>query len=91
MAASEQEKPKLEGKTCTVHTLQSFGEQVLVEDALDEADIPFAIQTTEDLAFDGAFTAQKGFGRVLVLETDKARARQVIESCLKEARCKRPE
>lgn len=91
MAVHEQEKPKLEGKTRTVHVLQSFGEAVLVEDAIDEADIPFAIQTTEDPAFDGVFAAQKGFGRVLVLEADKARAQQVIETCLKEARCKRTE
>lgn len=54
----------------------------LVEQILEQEGIPFLLQSHQDTAYDGLFTATRGWGMVITREQDAAQALGTIEAVL---------
>jgi hypothetical protein len=75
-----------DGDSCVVYTANSELEAEIIEDALREESIPVMIVSNEDGALDGVFRQQRGWGQVVVLEKDRARAEAIIADLEEELR-----
>ncbi len=70
------------GELVEIRVLNDSMEATLVEDLMKKENIHCLIQKYEDLAFDGLFTKDKGFGRVLVFPEDGEKARTILDDYL---------
>lgn len=61
-----------------IYTLKNLVEASAIEAALKEVGIKFVIRSFTDSAYDDIFIAQKGYGQVLVEETDRPAAEEII-------------
>ncbi len=66
-----------------VHTLRDQVDASVIAHALDEAGIKHVIRTFADSAYDGIFILQKGYGEVLVDESDASRAKEIVEAVIR--------
>lgn len=66
-----------QGRFVSAHTLGDQFEQDLVEQALDEAGIAYAIRLSGDSEFALIFADAQGFGQVLVRVSDADSAKQI--------------
>ncbi|MEW6263739.1 MAG: DUF2007 domain-containing protein [Thermodesulfobacteriota bacterium] len=64
----------------TLTTIENRFEADLITAALTEEGIEFVLRTFEDRAYDGLFVTQKGFGRLLVHESDQAAAQAIVDA-----------
>lgn len=55
----------------------------VIEEALQEEEIPYRLQTSEETTLESVFHLQHGFGIFLVPEEELARAKEVIDAVLK--------
>ena len=74
----EDEQLITEGDSCVVHTASTELEAQIIEDALRDEGIPVMVLPNVDSALDGVFTQTHGWGRILVLERDRARAEEIV-------------
>jgi hypothetical protein len=61
-----------------VYTLQDQVDLSVIRPALGQAGIKYMIRTFTDSAYDGIFIPQRGYGEVLVEESDAAKAKEII-------------
>jgi hypothetical protein len=61
-----------------IYTLQDQVDASVVKTALEEAGIKHVIRNFIDSAYDGIFIPQRGYGDVLVEESDAERAKEII-------------
>ena len=61
-----------------VYTLLDQVDASVIRPALGEAGIKHVIRTFVDSAYNGIFIPQKGYGEVLVEESDAAKAKEII-------------
>jgi len=64
--------------TVLVCVTEDLVQTELVRAALEEAGIQPLIEEIHDTAYDGLFVPQKGWGRVRVLRSDLARAKEAL-------------
>lgn len=81
MSESRNEVPQEE--TIVVWNLADVIEASIVEDALQQADVPAVIDSFHDSAYDGVYTFQKGWGRVRVPKSHANKAVAIIKEALK--------
>ena len=74
------------GSMARVHTLSSEIESQYLVDALHQERIDAVVQTYRELAFDGIFIPQRGWGCIITREEDAARAVEVIHAALEAVR-----
>ena len=67
-----------EGRFVAAHTLNDHFEKDLVEQALEEADIPHAVRMAGESEFALIFEEAQGFGTVLVRAEDAERVGQLL-------------
>lgn len=67
-----------DGRFVAAHTLNDHFEKDLVEQALDQADIPHAIRMAGESEFALIFKDAQGFGTVLVRAEDAARVAELL-------------
>ncbi len=67
-----------EGRFVAAHTLNDHFEKDLVEQALEEADIPHAVRMAGESEFALIFEEAQGFGTVLVRAEDAETVRQLL-------------
>jgi len=68
----------------SVHTLANQFEADVLKSALEDEDIPVIVRCFHDTAYDGIYIPQKGWGRLLVPETHRDRAKSLIAEILKD-------
>ena len=61
-----------------VTTLENRFETDLITDALDQEGIEHVVKPFQDSAYDGLFVTQKGYGLLLVEESQADRAREIV-------------
>jgi len=71
-----------DGPLVRVHVLGNEIEAQVLADVLEREAIHFVIESYRELAFDGLFLPQRGWGCVLTREQDAARAARVISEAL---------
>jgi hypothetical protein len=71
-----------DGPLVRVHVLNSEIEAQVLTDVLEREAIHFVIQSYRELAFDGLFIPQRGWGCILTREEAGARAAKVIGEAL---------
>ena len=59
-------------------TLENRFETDLITNALDQEGIEHVVKPFQDSAYDGLFVTQKGYGLLLVEETQEDRAREIV-------------
>jgi len=64
-----------------IHNLNNQIEAQVIEEELKKAGIKVWIRTFEDLAYNGVFAVQKGYGQVFVELKDKQKAEEIIAEC----------
>ena len=62
----------------TVYTLQDQVDASVIKSALEGEGIKHVIRTFIDSAYNGIFIPQRGYGEVLVEESDAPRAKELI-------------
>jgi hypothetical protein len=70
------------GPLARVHIVESEIEAQVLMDALEHEGILAVVQSYRELAFDGLFIPQRGWGCVLTREQDAERAVEVIRAAL---------
>jgi hypothetical protein len=70
------------GPLARVHTLGSEFEAHVLVDALKDERIDAVVQTYRELAFDGLFIPQRGWGCILTRVEDSERAVEIIRATL---------
>jgi hypothetical protein len=70
------------GPLARVHILANEIEAQVLKDVLEHEGIPAIIQSYRDLAFDGLFIPQRGWGCILTRVEDSQRAVEAIQAAL---------
>lgn len=72
-----------------VHTVTDRFEADLLMDALEKENIHAILRTFEETPYDGLFVAQRGWGRILVAESDVDNARELIHALVEDLQSKK--
>lgn len=70
-------------KIVKIHALANEVEGIAIKAILEDAGIPCIIKDFSDLAYDGIYISQKGWGEIYVFEKDIDTAKELVQEFLK--------
>lgn len=80
MVSSNPEQTK--GETIPIYKFDNVVEAMAIKAMLEENNVPCVVTSFEDLAYDGMFQVQKGWGMLQVFEGDKEKTEELITAYL---------
>jgi flagellar basal body-associated protein FliL len=82
MVSASHEQAK--GKTIPIYKFKNIVEATAINSVLEENNISCIITSFEDLAYDGMYQLQKGWGMLQVFKSDREKAEELIKGYLEE-------